>query len=262
MIPLAVSLTGLQFPTHAAQDTSPRGLIAWAAAPRRLRPDALVLDVTLPGLRPRELDRSARRDLASIIRRSGLAFAGLDLFIPPRHFADPVHCDRALAAVLAALELATDIARVAGLPAVQPKPWVTGDLGDSPAADLRATIARAAQHQGATFAEVSPASDPPAGSAAHHPVALDPAALILRGSDPVARALSLSSSLAAPRLSDADSGVRCTPGQGRLDLAAYQAAIAHAPAVACLDLRQLPDAPAALDASMATWHTPRDVHTH
>lgn len=262
MIPLAVSLTGLQFPTHTVVDASPRGLIAWAAAARRLRPDALVLDATLPGLRPRELDRSARRDLATIIRRSGLAFAGLDLFIPPQHFADPVHSDRALAAVLSSLELAADLARVAGLFATQLRPWVTSDLGDSPNDELQSRISNAAHHVGTTFAALAPAASPPSSPTPVGAVALDPAALILRGTDPVERALSLSASLAAPRVSDAASCVRRVLGQGQLDIIAYKAAIARAPAVACLDLRQLLDAPAALDAALAAWHANHDSNLH
>jgi len=266
MLPIAVSLTGLQFSPRDDSDTSPRGRLAWVAAPRRLRPSAVVLDATAPGLRPRELDRSARRDLAGTIRRSGLAFVGLDLLIPPKHFTDPVHSDRALAAVLAALELAADLARIAGLVPTQAKPWVTSEFDAVPASELRAAISAAAQHLGTTFAELlaSPTSTStaPASSPITTPehAALDPAALILRGLDPVAQALALSSALAAPRLSDATGGVRCTLGQGRLDTAAYQAAVSGANAVPCLDLRQLPDANAALEAALLAWHTPTRFH--
>ncbi|MEM7756072.1 MAG: hypothetical protein AAF297_10600, partial [Planctomycetota bacterium] len=56
---------------------------------------AIQLDATRAGLRPRDLERSARRDLAATMRREELAFSGVDLWIPPHHFVDPDRADRA-----------------------------------------------------------------------------------------------------------------------------------------------------------------------
>lgn len=88
-----------------------RGLIAFAgrAGFRGVRPDA-----TVPGLRPRELDRSARRDLAAHLRRAEVVFTGVDLFIPPEHFADPARVDRAADAVHAAVRFVDEVDRLCG----------------------------------------------------------------------------------------------------------------------------------------------------
>lgn len=72
---------------------------------------AIALDATV--LRARDLDRSARRDLAAIFRRDGLAITGWDLPIPPAHFSDPARADRAISAARATIELAGDIERLA-----------------------------------------------------------------------------------------------------------------------------------------------------
>lgn len=241
---LSLSLTGLRF-REPGVGTTPRGLIEWAAAARPLRPVALALDATAPGLRARELDRSARRDLAATLRRQGFAFTGLDFFIPPSHFTDPAHADRALAALAAALELASDLARHAGLPPGQAAAWVTTEMPEATPADVRATLAAASERVNTTIANLTPA--------ASDLVALDPAALLLKGEDPATAAAKLGSRLAAPRLSDATAGTRVAASQGTLDLLTYHAATASARSAPCLDLRQLPDAAAAMTTGLEAW---------
>ena len=92
-----------------------RGGLTFQAAVERLAGvgfDAVQLDGTLRGLRPRELDRRARRDLAAMLARRGVRAGGIDLFIPRWHFADAGEADRAVAATLACIELAGDLGRV------------------------------------------------------------------------------------------------------------------------------------------------------
>ncbi len=79
-------------------------------AARRLGCRAVHLDAML--LKPRDLDRSARRDLAAYLRRAELAVTGWDLIIPAAHWADPARVDRAVAATLAAIDLADEIRRL------------------------------------------------------------------------------------------------------------------------------------------------------
>lgn len=67
------------------------------------------LSATVPGALPRELDRSARRDLAASLRRVGLGCSGVDCLIPPEHFADPNHCGRALEALGQACAFAREV---------------------------------------------------------------------------------------------------------------------------------------------------------
>src|SRR5688572_21716696 len=85
-----------------------RALIEWAAG---LGYRAVQLDGTMAGLRARELDRSGRRDLAALLRRLELGYSGLDLWVPEAHFVDGAQQDRAVAAVVAGLELSAELAR-------------------------------------------------------------------------------------------------------------------------------------------------------
>ena len=85
------------------------------------------LSAAQPGLRPRELDRSGRRDLLTRLQRLQMPAAGLDLWIPTEHFLDPARVDRAMAAVGTAIELAADLGRCTVslvLPGVEARPSV------------------------------------------------------------------------------------------------------------------------------------------
>ena len=73
---------------------------------------AVQLDGTLPGIRARDLDQRARKDLIGVFARRSLQIAGLDLFVPSRHFADPANMDRAMEATLAGIQLAADLGRL------------------------------------------------------------------------------------------------------------------------------------------------------
>ena len=70
------------------------------------------LDATLSGIRPRELNVRARKDLSALLTRNSMSLAGIDLFIPVAHFTDPQQVDRAMGAALATIELAADLGRV------------------------------------------------------------------------------------------------------------------------------------------------------
>src|SRR5690606_31973157 len=88
-VPIAISLAGLDqggAPPIVPWGAGARAAINWAAAAGWR---AITLDATAPDTRSRALDNSARRDLASALRRAELAFAGLDLWIPAEHFTRP-----------------------------------------------------------------------------------------------------------------------------------------------------------------------------
>ena len=51
---------------------------------------AAQLSASQPGLRPRELDQSGRRDLLATLRRREVSASGIDAWIPPEH--DWSHC--------------------------------------------------------------------------------------------------------------------------------------------------------------------------
>jgi sugar phosphate isomerase/epimerase len=271
---LTVSLAGLERDPVAPWAGGPRAAIEWAAA---VGARAVQLDATAAGVRARDLDRSGRRDLASLLRRLQLTFSGLDLWIPPEHFLDPGRADRALAAAQGAVELAADLARLID---GSPPPQVSLILPDSPPAGLSEAITAAAVSRGARIADYAIreiASGQPASAApglvpgmpgptvAAHPAqvsadspigpGLDPAALILAGRDPAAAAARAGAALVSARLSDASMTGRTVPGQGRLDMAAYLASLSVAgyarPLV--LDLRGLPNQDAAARTVVQSW---------
>ncbi|MHC4948182.1 MAG: hypothetical protein ACYTG1_07960 [Planctomycetota bacterium] len=202
------------------------------------------LDAARPGLRPRELDRSARRDLAAALRRRELAPAGLDLWIPPAHLVDPGHTDRAVRAVVEAIGLAADLG---GVPVSLELP---------PDADATAVAAITAESQRRDV----PVADHALPAADGGPLSrgVDPARWLGAGEDPVAAVHAAGDRLAAARLSDLDAGGRAVPAGGpggRLDLLAYRVALSVCgfarPVV--LDARGLADPWSALEAGRAAW---------
>lgn len=231
-----------------------RAQIAWA----RARGAAAVhLDATAPGVRPRDLDRSARRDLASLLRRGGLALGGVDLWIPPEHFVEPARADRAAAALLGAIDLAAEIAdltgdrkRVARVGVVFPQHLP---------ADARALFADRADRARACVADHAPrASENSAGARGPLGVGIDPAACLADGVDPAGAALRAGGALHAARLSDVSriaGGGRAVPGsgEGRLDVLAYTVALATAgfDGTPAIDVRGLSDPRAAVETTMA-----------
>ena len=232
-----------------------RGGLSFQAAVERLAEmgfDAVQLDGMLRGLRPRELDRGARRDLAAMLARRGVRAGGIDLFIPRWHFTDAAEADRAVAATLACIELAGDLGRV---PVCLALPVHELDAEH----EVTRAIAEAADGRGVALAVhaedrlvelaawVDAVGVPGVGAG------LDPAAVLAAGGDPVAAAHALGERLLVPRLSDAvrdaddrDAtlrGERRAVGEGGLDVLGYRVAVSLSGRVRSmvLDLRGLDD---------------------
>lgn len=245
--PLSAALASMRSGPGPAD---PRALIeAAAAAGFRWA----TLDGAAPGLRPRELDRSARRDLAALLRRLELGFAGIDLWIPSAHFADPSLSDRAVSAAIESLELAADIAALNGghgvLSLVLPREL-------SPTA--RESLLTHADSRGVRIADHAwpPAEQPHSDWLG---VGIDPAALLLAGEHPAKTVARLGERIVVARVSDASDISRVEPGrgQGRLDDLAYAVALAAAKydRPVPLDLRAVPD-PLSAAARVARWWDP------
>ncbi len=252
---LSLALAGLEPPFEASADGL-RFTLDWARA-AGFR--AVHLNAAAQGLRPRDLDRSARRDVAAILRRHELALSGLDLWVPAEHFADPRHAERAVAAVVGAIELAAELRTLAGERAgvggvcvgiVLPRP-VPGEV----VAQLRARA-------DAAGVRVADCTVPPAAAGegdARDPigVGLDPAAMLLANVDPCKEASRLGKRVACARLSDLSPSGRTGPGErgGRLRLTEYAVATAlgcpQAPVV--LDLRSVPDPQRAAARALVAW---------
>lgn len=195
------------------------------------------LDASQPDCRPRELDVSARRDLAASIRRRGMACCGLDLWIPPKHFVSGPHADRAVAATLGAIELAAELAQRAGTgsPGV-----VSVHLAD---AAIRRDLMQHAQSHGVVLADNAwPIADrtgdgPP-------DVGIDPASVLMGGGEPDAAVLAAGRRLGSVRLSDCAAEGRVAVGDGRLDRLALLAALDASgfAGTAIIDVRGVSDA--------------------
>jgi sugar phosphate isomerase/epimerase len=241
---LALSIAGLsQTPPWS---TGPRAAIDWVAATGYR---SIQLDATMAGLRPRELDRSARRDVASILRRLGLCLSGLDLWIPQHHFLDQTA--RAVSAVESTIELAAD--------------WRTAAGNGSPVLSLTfpADLEAAVRHQLAAFADKHgvPIADHAVQDELPKPVeaaigaGVDPALIIKAGKDVLRTVARIRGGPLSARLSDWNGFRRVVSGKGRLDLLAYSAALSVAGyrRAVVVDLRDLDDPTQAAAESLKAW---------
>jgi sugar phosphate isomerase/epimerase len=227
-----------------------REIIGWLAkaAPAGVR--GVRLDATMSGIRPRELDRSGRRDLASLLRRGELTYGGVDVFVPPEHLIKADMVDRAMASILGAIDLAADVAALAA-GAVASRATRSANsasvglaIHEKTPPDVVRTIADHAEARGVRIAnhawpivEVS-GSDPDAAIG----IGLDSAVALAASADPVGLAARLGRRLACARVGDVGAGgERVMPGKGRLDVGAYLVTLAtcgySGPAV--LDMRGL-----------------------
>lgn len=213
---LAIALAGLDGELRAS---GVRSMLNWAGG---LGFEAVAIDASHPETRPRSMDRSARRDLAAAMRRAEVASAGVELWLPAAHLDDPNKADHAVGALLAALELAADLAALTqGQPCLVTAVRTGRDGAISPGASeaLGLLTARA----GAIGAEIGEAGWPAVVSDAASPlgVALDPAAIISQGDDPVSALGRLHSDglLRSVRLNDLGRTGRVPVGSqaGRLD---------------------------------------------
>ncbi len=217
--------------------------------------DAVQLDALLAGVRPRELDQRARKDLLGLLSRSTMRLAGIDMFIPRAHFVDTDRVDRAMEAALAGIQLAADLGRVPlsiALPVEQLDDDVQNELVTA-ADGCGVRLAVHLEDQLDALAAWADAVDLPILGGA-----IDPAAVLARSGDPVETVQRLGRRLTVARLDDfsmADA-LRCPAGRGDLDVTAYRIALDLAesrtgPVV--LDLRGLDQAIHAAAQSKHAW---------
>ena len=231
------------------------------------------------GLRPRELDRSARRDLASVLRRFELELSGVDLWIPPGHFVDGLHSDRAVEAVVEAVRFVVEMVGLVGgsggsgvgggvvcvtLPAFE-----EGDVGGD-GVGLRggvvSAIESAAELVGGVVADcsVGAVGSVAAGGGDREGglvggrgigVGVDPAAVLAGGADVDGVVVRAGERLVCARLSDADHAGRAVVGRGHLDVEGYAGALAAVGfrGRVVVDVRGLRRSGAGVDAAIERW---------
>ncbi len=220
----SLSLAGLT----GVQALAPGGVREQITEAARLGYRAVQVDATAEGVRPRDLDWSGRKDLASLLRRLGLRLSGLDLWVPPVHFVDPTRADRAVGAVTAAVELASELSASLGTGgAGEPAGAVLSvTLPEKLAADVWSHLGAVASGRGVRIADhawpTRATDDGPIG------IGFDPAAVIFAGADPAAEVARLKGPPVSARLNDLSSVGRVEPGsrEGRLDVLAYAVGLA------------------------------------
>lgn len=269
-VPLSVSIAGLE-PRKgrpwcsAAGEVDPRQAIEWVAS---IAPENHVrwiqLDATLAGIRPRELDRSARRDLAALLRRSGLGLSGLDLFIPPKHFEDAAMLERALGAVAAACELVDELSRLVDARRVVSVVLPRISKRESGAASSKLGEATESRHVENEWTRAIGASIVGGVRLADHAlvdgpridgvsIGVDPAMGMLAGLDVMKMVGTAGDRIVSARLSDANELGRVVVGTGNLDVLAYLVGLhtARYSSPVTLDLRGLKHQESAFDGMRA-----------
>ena len=236
-------------PTLAALGDKPRAALDRLAS---LAFRAVQLSATQPGMRPRELDRSGRRDLMGRLGRLEIAPAGLDLWIPEAHLRDPARVDRAVGAIEAAVELAADLGRVS-LSLLLPR---RDEAPDSIGPVLDAVIEKSIRF-GVPLADC----EVPPSDRAEVGVGIDPVIWLSNGRDPVEAVATHADRVQSARLGDLTvSGARIAVGagngeHGRLDLGAYRGVLERCgfsgPVV--VDLRSQNDPWRELEESVHAW---------
>ncbi|MFM7135022.1 MAG: hypothetical protein ACKO0W_11970 [Planctomycetota bacterium] len=210
------------------------------------------LSASDPATRPRDLGASARRDLAAALARNELACSGVDLFIPPAHFADVAFVARAVDATIAAVGLAADLGRA---PLVLPLP------ADA-SADVRSAIGSEASRRGVTVVVPLDGASPDEPSFADEPPyarGIDCAAVLAASGRPEAVVAALGGRLGGVRLVDLlRSGLRgpiLEPRASRLDALALRIAleVAGFRGLPVVDARQWADPAEGIAASIERW---------
>lgn len=238
---LSIALCGVALPG----DLGVR--FAWA---REIGYPAVQLNAAEPGARPRELGRSARRDIAASARRAEVEISGVDLWIPAEHFVDEARSDRAIGTACEALAFAAEVVPLAS-GGRRPVVSLTLPAGDETNRELVDAAARAiGEHAQRVGAVVADSQWPPDARSVGEPigVGIDPAAVIAEGVTSAAKAASrMGQRLAGARLTDLSSaGMRVEPGgsRGRLDVMTYLVALATAgyDGSVVVDLRGVADA--------------------
>lgn len=212
------------------------------------------LSATQPGMRPRELGPSARRDLSASLARNELVASGIDAWIPPSHFTDPAHAERAIEAVAAACALASELGRVP-VTVELPAPASDGSPEVARRSEAIAAIAACAERFGTRIADAGGAAGapwPPIGAS------VDTAGALAQGLDPAAEVSRAGGRAVSVRVSDLSrTGMREPPGSagGRLDLLALRVAVqvAGVPGLPVIDARQWPEPHDAVARAVAAW---------
>ncbi|MFO0782691.1 MAG: sugar phosphate isomerase/epimerase [Phycisphaerales bacterium] len=233
----------------------PQQALAWLS---QLGVRGVQLSLQQPGLRPRDLGASARRDLAAALRRHELVCAGVDALIPADHWCDGATVDRAVEALRECCQLAEALGRVpvtVQFPGADPDP--TREERRSGA--LHAVAAAASTH-GVLLADLACSSSGAVANLPRPPVGwcADPAAMLASGKPVPAAVAGLAGHLYSARIVDLlRTGMRGPLGtaEGQLDVLSYRMALEMAglQGLPVVDARQWADPESGVQRTVAAW---------
>lgn len=197
-----------------------RGLEERARMVREIGIGRVTVSAAEVGARPRELNRSARRDVAAQLRRGGVSCVGVELWVPQKHFDDGVNEQRAVDALCEAAGYASELGELTGgegalhtsLPCSVDESGTAVMHGGARAVMEHGSSlgVRVVDHGGFGVSAV--------GAETGCRVGLDCGLSLMRGEEPRDVMLAHTDRLGAVRVSDAVSGNRVRVGSGELDL--------------------------------------------
>lgn len=234
---------------------SPRQALAWLS---QLGVRGVQLSVQQPGLRPRDLSASARRDLAASLRRHELVCAGVDALVPAEHWCDSATVDRAVEALRECCQLGEALGRV---PVTVSFPGADADAArDQRRNDALHAVAAAASTHGVLLADMACSSGGTVASLPRPPVGwcADPAAMLASGKAVPTVVAGLAGHLYSARIADLlRTGMRGPLGtaDGQLDVLSYRMALEMAglQGLPVVDARQWPDPASGVQRTVAAW---------
>ncbi len=239
---ISISTAGFQ-----SEDRSTRSMISQIHS---MRSRGIALDGSAPDCLARELTRSARRDLASTLRRNELDLTGLDLWIPPEHFVDQSTVQRAMDALNQAAELSSELAQLVG---GRSRPIVSVILPKELPAIERSSIGSSAQRVGALIVDHQPEIENPIPGIR---IGIDPSMILLDGRSPGKAITQAGPDLGAVRLNDMNAMGRCAIGApgSKLDLKGFAGALlVSGQEWITLDVREIPDPQLACQKAQHAW---------
>jgi sugar phosphate isomerase/epimerase len=155
-----------------------------------------------------------------------MTISGLDLWIPPRHFVDPVQMDRAASAVVDACDLAAELLQLL----VGSDPVISTLMPADVSSEVLARLSAEADRRGVAIADhqwplrLASSSE---GVVSGIGIGIDPAAIIASGADAVGAVVALKTPPRAARLREMTIDGNTVPGDpgGRLDVTAFAAVL-------------------------------------
>ena len=232
---------------YATASPSPKAVIEEI---RALGVRGITLDASAADFRPRTLTRSARRDLAASLRRRELEFTGLDLWIPPEHFAGANTIERAMEALNQATEMSSELASlVGGRSRALVSVLLPTELKDID----RLAIGANAQRVGTIIADHQPEQTK---AIAGIGIGIDPAMILMTGKSPGKAVTHAGEHLASVRLNDVNAMGRCAVGApgGKLDVKGYAGALIVAGQEwITLDVREMSEPKMAVERARQAW---------